>query len=101
MILLAKIGMSFAGAVLVGGAALCSEGFVQVIVHEKKANGTNVAIVLPAAIVPITLKFVPDRHFAKASAELRPYLPIVEAAIPALEGCADGVLVEVIEPGRT
>jgi hypothetical protein len=97
MFLLAKVGIGLMGAVVVGGAMLSSEGFIHVQVHEKQANGSNVRLIVPAAIVPMALEFVPSRHLARASAQLRPYLPIVEAAIPALEDCPDGVLVEVID----
>lgn len=100
MFILAKIGLGFMGAALVGGAALCSEGFIQVKVHEKQQNGSNVSLIVPAAIVPMALEFVPNRHLARASAELRPYLPAIDEAIPALEDCPDGVLVEVIDPGE-
>jgi hypothetical protein len=98
MIFLAKVGIGFMGAVLVGGAMISSEGFIQVKVHEKQAGGTNVSLIVPAALIPMALEFVPNRHLAQASADLRPYLPIVEAAIPGLEDCPDGVLVEVIDP---
>ena len=97
MILLAKVGVGFLGAVAVGGAALCSEGFIRVKVHEKQADGTNISLIVPAAAVPVALKFVPDKHLAEASQNLRPHLPMLDAAIPALEECPDGVLVEVID----
>jgi hypothetical protein len=99
MILLAKIGVGFLGTAIVGGAALSSEGFIHVKVHEKEANGTNISLIVPAAAVPVALKFVPDQHLARAAAQMRPYLPVVDAAIPALEKCPDGVLVEVEDPG--
>jgi hypothetical protein len=95
MILLAKVGVGFLGAVAVGGAALCSEGFIHVKVYEKQADGTHISLIVPAAAVPVALKFVPDKHLAQASQNLRPYLPMLDAAIPALEECPDGVLVEV------
>jgi hypothetical protein len=97
MVFLAKIGVGFLGTVLVGTAALSSEGFIHVKVHEKKAGGTNVSLLVPGALAPIALKFVPNHHLAQASAQLRPYLPIVDAAIPALEAAPDGVLVEVMD----
>jgi hypothetical protein len=97
MILLAKVGVGFLGAVAVGGAALCSEGFIHVKVHEKQAGGTHLSLIVPAAAVPMALQFVPDKHLAQASQDLRPYLPMLDAAIPALEECPDGVLVEVVD----
>jgi hypothetical protein len=100
MILLAKIGVGFLGTALIGGAALSSEGFVHVKVHEKEANGTNISLIVPAAAVPMALRFVPDQKLAHASTQLKPVLPIIDAAIPALEKCPDGVLVEVEDPGE-
>jgi hypothetical protein len=97
MIFLAKLGIGVVGAALVGGAALSSEGFMQVQVHEKHAGGTNLNLFLPAALVPTTLRFVPKRHLAEAAENLRPYLPIVNTAIPAVEECPDGLMVEVVD----
>jgi hypothetical protein len=100
MILLGKVGVGILGTVVAGGAMICSEGFMQVKVHERKADGMNVSLIVPAALVPMALKFVPNRHLAQASRQLRPYMPIIDAAIPALENCPDGVLVEVTDPGE-
>jgi hypothetical protein len=99
MILLAKLGIGVIGTALVGGAALCSEGFIYLNVQEKQPGGTHVNVLVPAALVPTTLRFVPKHNFA-ASHELRTALPIIDAAIPALNDCPDGVLVEVIDPGE-
>jgi hypothetical protein len=98
MILLAKIGVGVLGTAMVAGAALSSEGFIAIRVHEKQADGTHLSLIVPAALVPATLHFVPKQHLAEASANIRPYLPIIDAAIPALEDCPDGVFVEVSEP---
>ena len=88
------------GAALVGGAALSSEGFIHVKVHEKQAGGDNVSLVVPAAIVPVVVRFAPRQRLAEASENLQQYLPVIDAAIPALEECPDGVLLEVIDPGE-
>lgn len=100
MILLAKIGVGFLGTAMVAGAALSSEGFIAIKVHEKAANGTHLTLIVPAAIVPATLHFVPKEDLKEAGRDIRPYLPIIDAAIPALEDCPDGVLVEVKDPGE-
>ena len=97
MIFLAKLGLGVMGTAVVAGAALCSEGFIHVKVHEKHAGGTNINMIAPAALVPATLRFVPNHDLEDASRNLRPYLPIIDAAIPALEDCPDGVLVEVVD----
>lgn len=100
MILLAKLGVGVLGTAMVATAALSSEGFIAVRVHEKDANGTHIAFITPAALVPATLHFVPRRDLKEAAANIQPYLPIIDAAIPALEECPDGVLVEVTDPGE-
>jgi len=100
MILLAKIGVGVLGTAMAAGAALSSEGFIAVKVHEKRASGTHLTLVVPAAIVPATLHFVPKEKLKDAGRDIRPYLPIIDAAIPALEDCPDGVLVEVRDPGE-
>jgi hypothetical protein len=97
MIFLAKFGVGVMGAALVTGAALSSEGFIHVKVHEKQADGTHINIIAPAALVPIALRFVPGNELAQASRDVREYLPIIDAAIPALEDTPDGVLVEVVD----
>lgn len=98
MIFLAKLGVGVLGTALVGAAALSSEGFIHVKVDEKQANGMHISLIVPAVVVPVALKAVPSHHLAHASAQLRPYLPLIDAALPALARCPDGVLVEVIDP---
>ena len=97
MILLAKIGIGVLGTAMVAGAAASSEGFIHVKVQEKHANGTHLSLIVPAALVPATLHFVPRENLSEASEDIRPYLPVIDAAIPALEDCPDGVLVEVTD----
>jgi hypothetical protein len=100
MIVLAKIGICVCGAALLGGAALSSEGFVRVEVHQKPDDGTRLSLIVPAVVVPVGLRFVPPQYLAAAAENIRPYLPVIEAAIPALEQCPDGVFVEAIDAGE-
>jgi len=97
MIFLAKLGIGAMSTVLVAGAALSSEGFIHVRVHEKRADGTHLNLIVPAALVATSIRFVPSARLAEASQNVRPYLPIIDAAIPALEDCPDGVFVEVTD----
>ena len=100
MILLAKLGVGVLGTALVGGAALSSEGFIHVKVNEKAADGHHINLIVPAALVPLGLKFVPRQNLAEAAQNLRDNMAIIDAALPALEQCPDGVFVEVTEPGE-
>ena len=95
MIFLAKLGVGVLGTAMVGGAVLSSEGFIHVRVHEKQADGMHLNLIIPAAAVPLALAAVPSHDLADASSQLRQYMPIIDAAIPALRECPDGVLVEV------
>jgi hypothetical protein len=97
MIFLAKLGIGVLGSAVVAGAALSSEGFIHVRVHEKRRGGDNVFVIVPAAVVPIAAHFVPRENLREASENIRPYLPVIDAAIPALEDCPDGVFVEVTD----
>lgn len=98
MIFLAKLGVGFLGTVLVGGAAVSSEGFIHVKVHEQQPDGTNINLFVPAALATTALHFVPVHDLKERdSQELRQCLPIIDAAIPALRDAPDGVLVEVTD----
>jgi hypothetical protein len=100
MIFLAKLGVGVISTALVAGAALSSEGFIHVKVHEKQPGGTHLNLIVPAALVPASLSFIPKHHLAHASEQLHECLPIIDAAVPALEDAPDGVLVEVSDPGQ-
>lgn len=98
MLLLGKIGLGFLGTALVAGAVVSSEGFIHVKVHEKQTNGTHISLVMPAIVVPVTLKFVPNHYLAQGGRDLRRYLPVIDAAISGLADCPDGPLVDVTDP---
>ena len=100
MIFLAKLGIGVLGTAVVAGAAISNEGFIQVRVHAKHPGGDNVALIVPAAIVPVALHFVPKQQLDRAPEDLQKIMPVLDAAIPELQKCRDGVLVEVIDPGE-
>jgi len=100
MILLAKIGIGVLATAVAGSAALSSEGFIHVRVHEKQPGGHNINVIVPAAVVQVALHFVPRQSLAGPTENLQQYLPVVDAAVPALEDCPDGVLVEVVDPAE-
>lgn len=98
MLLLGKIGIGFAGTLLVGGAIVSSEGFIHVKVHEKQPNGTHLSLIVPAMIMPVAAHFVPKRNLEDAAGNMRQYLPVIDAALSGLRDCPDGTtLVEVID----
>ena len=92
----ATLGLALA-TVGTAGAMVYSAGAIRVHVQEKRPGGENINIVIPAAIVPVVLAFVPDKHLQRAAVEIREVLPIIQAAAGALSRTPDFILVEVIE----
>ena len=88
------------GTVMLGGAVLYSGGAVNVSVDEKRADGHHIHVLVPAMVLPLGLKFIPNRHLQKAPPELRRWLPAIEAAAEELERCPDGPFVEVDNPNE-
>ena len=100
MIFLAKLGIGVLGTAVVAGTAVSSEGFIHVSVHEKQPGGDNIRLIVPAAVVPVALHFVPQKDLSDVPQDFQQFLPVIDAAIPELEKCRDGVLVEVVDPGE-
>lgn len=101
MLLFGKIAMGTMGTMLLAGAVVSSEGFIHVKVHENATNGTHLSFVVPAMLVPVTLKFVPKKYFAEPARQLGPWMPVIDATLSGLIDCADNTtLVEVTDPGE-
>lgn len=98
MILLGKIVLGMAGVTLAGAGLLCSEGFVDVNVAQKQPQGHHIVVIAPAALAPIAAHFIPARHLRDASAQMREWMPVIDATVEALRETDDVVLVEVHEP---
>ena len=90
-----RILLGILGAVLLMGLVVYSEGAVTVYVREKEPQGTRIWLPVPALLVEAGMRFVPADKLREASAQLRPWLPAIEAASGELERCPDATLVEV------
>ncbi|HXW17967.1 MAG TPA: hypothetical protein VEJ39_06670 [Candidatus Acidoferrales bacterium] len=100
MILVAKLALGALGTIVTAGAIVSSEGFISVRVHEKKPDGTHLTIYVPALLADEGLRFVPKEKLQDASAQIRPWLPTIHAAIEELRSAGDTTLVEVREPAQ-
>jgi hypothetical protein len=101
MLLIGKIALGTLGTVALAGAVVSSEGFIHVKVHENQANGTHLSFIVPAMLVPVTLKFVPRKYLEQPAQQIVPWLPVIDATFSGLNDCADGtILVEVTEPDQ-
>ena len=88
-----------AALVLLGAAVVAfSAGTVRVRVLEKKPGGDNVNLLLPALVVPMGLKLMPDEARRQAAARVGPWAPALEALSKELARTPDFVLVEVKNP---
>lgn len=86
--------LMLAGAVAVGGMVY-DAGAVRVQVDERHARGHHIHLVVPAAVLPTALSFVPDHCLRDASKEVRPWLPAIKVAMEELAKYPDVTLVEV------
>lgn len=100
LVVAASLPFVVMAAVLLGVTAAFGTGMVRVYVDEKKPGGEHVHILVPAALVPVALHFVPDEKLRTASAGIQPWLPAVRAASEELARCPDGLLVEVSDGGE-
>ena len=86
--------LAFVGA----GIATWRAGMLDVRIHERSPDGTRIAFHVPAIVVPIALRFVPDRAFAHAVEKSERWMPIARAAMSRLARTPDCLLVQVDSP---
>lgn len=86
------------GTAVVAGAVAFSAGSVHVYVLEKKPGGDHVNLLIPAALVPLGLRFMPAAERQRAARRLEPWLPALRAASRELARAPDSVLVDVESP---
>jgi hypothetical protein len=83
------------GSFLLGAVVIYDAGAVRIRVHEKKADGENIRLIVPAAAVPLAMRLAPEKDLRKASKDVQPYLPAIKIAAEELAKCPDGPLVQV------
>ena len=100
MVILGKIALGVFGTMAAGIGLICSEGFITVNVVERQPEQHHVFVMAPAAIMPIAAHFIPPDKIGKAAHDLKPYMPMIRAALDSLEKTDDVTLVEVKQPGE-
>lgn len=95
MLLLGKVGLGLAGTMALAGAYAFHEGVVRVDVDEFKPHGTHVHLCVPAAIVPVAVRLVPDNNLQEAAREAAPWMPAARAAARELATYPDAAFVEI------
>lgn len=95
MMLLAKAALGVGGALVAMGAYTFHEGVIRVDVDEFRAGGSHVHLWVPAAMVPMTMHFVPKHHLYEAACHAREFLPVAHALFKELKNFPDAEFVEV------
>jgi hypothetical protein len=97
MMLLAKAVLGMGGALVLAGAYTFREGVIRVDVDEYRAGGSHIHMWVPAAVVPMTMHFVPRHHWRDAAEQAREFLPLTHALIKELKKFPDADFVEVTD----
>jgi hypothetical protein len=98
MILLGKIALGMVGAAVASAGLLCSEGFVDVNVVQRRDSPPHIHVIAPAMLVPIAVRLVSNEKLAEASERIQPWLPAIHAAMDGLSDSPDMTLVDVSDP---
>ncbi|MBI1750882.1 MAG: hypothetical protein HY234_11360 [Acidobacteria bacterium] len=85
----------FLTGTLVVAGIVADGGMIAVKVHEKKPDGTNLRLYVPAVLVPIGMKFAPEEELCGAAEQAKEFLPAMRITAEELSRIPDGPLVEV------
>jgi len=95
MLMLAKIGLGISGTIAVATGYTLHEGMVRVSVDEHRAHGDHVHVLVPAALIPVAMKFAPQRAMDRAARHAGPWLPTIQRIAQELRNYPDAELVDV------
>lgn len=93
--LLAKVALAFTGTIVLASVYTFHDGVLRVDVDTKQGESHHVHIWAPAAVVPMVMHFVPDRHLKHAASEVEPFLPTIRAAMTELRNYPEAEFVNV------
>ncbi len=100
MMLLAKAARGLGGALVMASAYTFHEGVIRVDVDEYREGGSHVHLWVPAAVVPMTMHFVPRHHLRDAAQHAQEFLPAAHALFKELKKFPDAEFVEVKDDGQ-
>jgi hypothetical protein len=82
-------------ALVLAGAYTFHEGVIRVDVDEFREGGSHIHMWVPAALVPMTLHFVPKQHLREAAMHAQECTPVAHALLKELKRFPDTDFVEV------
>jgi hypothetical protein len=95
--LLAKIALGLASTVAFAAIYTFREGVIRVDVDEYRSGGSHVHLWVPAAVVPVALRFAPQDHLQDAAENIKPWIPTIRQLAKELEKYPEANLVEVVD----
>jgi len=84
-----------ASSLALAGAYMVHEGAIRIQVDRQGAKGSHLHLLVPAALVPAAMMFVPETTLREAATRARPWLPAVRTATEGLARQPDCDLLEV------
>ena len=93
--MLGKVMAGLASSLALAGAYVVHEGAIRIQVDQQGAKGSRLHLLVPAALVPAAMMFVPEASLREATTRARPWLPAVRAATEGLARQPDCELFEV------
>jgi hypothetical protein len=95
--LVAKIALGLASTVAFAAIYTFREGVIRVDVDEYRSGGSHVHLWVPAAVVPVALRFAPKDHLQDAAENIKPWIPTIRQLAKELEKYPEANLVEVVD----
>lgn len=93
--MIAKVLLGVAGSAVLAGSYVVQQGAVRVSVDENFQGGNHIHLLVPAAVIPLAVAFIPQREMNRAAHNAGPFMPAVRAACESLSRQADFELVNV------
>jgi hypothetical protein len=90
--------MIFLTVSLVIAGIVADAGFIGVRVYQKRPDGHNIFLYVPAILVPVAVNVAPQQKLEQAMRKAKEFLPALRIAAEELERMPDGLLVEVKSP---
>jgi hypothetical protein len=91
--LFAKVALGCCATIVLAGTYTLHEGVLRV--DEEHSGGRHIHVWVPAAIVPMALHVVPRHRLEDATAQARPWLPMLRTLTKELERYPDAEFVDV------
>lgn len=97
MLILAKAALGLGAMMAMAGVYVFHEGVIRVDVDEQREGGSHVHFWVPATVVSVGMHLAPKDQLNHATAEARPFLPVLREVSKELEKYPNVELVDVTD----